>query len=145
MIAQEIKKATRSESLTASPIGALLDTGLNSQMAIALSKCSFVEARRSDCLDFLQSPASYAYRDLGEGDTSAMIPLGTVRLAGKAWLRDFDSRTSLVREQHLHHPVARLWRFPENPWQDVQTLLRDAAYSIVKGGAWWWHEINPPM
>ena len=145
MIAQEIKKATRSESLTASPIGALLDTGLNSQMAIALSKCSFVEARRSDCLDFLQSPASYAYRDLGEGDTSAMIPLGPVRLAGKAWLRDFDSRTSLVREQHLHHPVARLWRFPENPWQDVQTLLRDAAYSIVKGGAWWWHEINPPM
>lgn len=145
MIAQEIKKATRSESLTASPIGALLDTGLNSQMAIALSKCSFVEARRSNCLDFLQSPASYAYRDLGEGDTSAMIPLGTVRLAGKAWLRDFDSRTSLVREQHLHHPVARLWRFPDNPWQDVQTLLRDAAYSIVKGGAWWWHEINPPM
>jgi len=145
MIAEEIKKATNSESLTASPIGALLDTGLNSQMTCALSKCSFPEARRSDSLDFLQSPASYAYRDLGEGDTSAMIPLGTVRLAGKAWLRDFDSRTSLVREQHLHHPVARLWRFPENPWQDRQTLLRDAAYSIVKGGAWWWHEINPPM
>jgi hypothetical protein len=145
MIAEEIKKATNSESLTASPIGALLDTGLNSQMTGALSKCSFSEARRCDCLDFLQSPASYAYRDLGEGDTSAMIPLGTVRLAGKAWLRDFDSRTSLVREQHLHHPVARLWRFPENAWQDRQTLLRDAAYSIVKGGAWWWHEINPPM
>jgi len=144
-MAGEIKKATNSESLTASPIGALLDTGLNSQLTCALQKCSFSEARNSDRLDFLQSPASYAFRDLGEGDTSAMIPLGTVRLAGKAWLRDFDSRTSLVREQHLHHPVARLWRFPENLWQDRQTLLRDAAYSIVKGGAWWWHEINPPM
>jgi len=112
---------------------------------LSAAKGYFKDSLESPHLDFLQSPASYCLRDLGEGDTTSMIPLGSLRLAGKAWLRDFDTRTSITRAQHIFHPVGRLWRFPEDTWQDQQLLWRDAAYSIVKAGAWWWHEINQGM
>jgi len=138
-----IKDATGGQCLTASPIGSILDCGLNANLIHHLMKNTFHRALASPYLDMLQSPASYAMRDPGRGDTSSMIPLGALRLAGKIWLRDLDTRTSVVANKS--GPVEALWRTPSTCWEDVQVLKRDAAYSLLKGGAFWWHEIVEGM
>lgn len=142
--ARTVKETTCGESLTASPIGSILDQGLNAFLIHHLMKGSLARVAQSGDLDFLGSPASYALRDPGRGDTSAMIPLGTVRLAQKIWLRDFDTHTCLDKRGQ-EHPVGQLWRWARDPSEDVQVLYRDAAYSQIKGGAYWWHEISDGM
>ncbi|MCC6444713.1 MAG: hypothetical protein IT210_14800 [Armatimonadetes bacterium] len=139
------KRGASRESLTASPLGAVLDCDLHAFMIHHLMKESFEKATASPDLDMFESPASYALRDPGRGDTSSMIPLGMLRLASKMWLRDFDTRTRLVANAHEEHPVGSLWRSPESPWRDIRILLRDTGYSLLKGGALWWHEINDGM
>ncbi len=141
--AQAVKKATKNESLTASPLGSILDCGLNTSMLHHQMKGMFSRALTSPYLDMLQSPASYVLRDLGDGNCSAMIPLGTLKLAGKIWLRDFDTRTSLTARKES--PVAKLWRSPKTTWEDSQILKRDIAYSLLNGGAIWFHEIEANM
>ncbi len=143
--ARAAKRGTDNAALTASPIGSILDCGLNANLVHHLMKNTFARALSSADLDMLQSPASYVLRDLGRGDTSSMIPLGSVRLAGKLWLRDLDSRTSLVAEKSDDSPVGSLWRSPRTVWEDQQLLKRDTGYSLIKGGAYWWHEIEPRM
>ncbi|MCX6633776.1 MAG: hypothetical protein NT090_01565, partial [Acidobacteria bacterium] len=54
-------------------------------------------------------------------------------------------RTSVVAQAQEEDPVGSLWRTPTTVWQDVQILKRDTAYSLLKGGAYWWHEINDGM
>lgn len=143
--AEQIREATHGESVIASPMGSVLDFGLNSLAIHQLKKNSYRRCLKVGEIDMFQSPASYAFRDPGSGDTSSMIPLGSLRLHGKIWSRDFDSRTSLVEGISAEHPVGSLWKTPSTLWQDVQILTRDAAYSIIKGGSWWWHEINKGM
>lgn len=141
--AKAIKRATNNEALTATPMGAILDSGLNSCMLHHQMKGTMAKSLKSKDLDMLESPASYALRNLGHGDCSAMIPLGSLRLAGKIWLRDFDTRTSIVLEKDS--PVEKLWKNPSTPWEDVQILKRDISYSLLKGGSFWWHEIETKM
>ena len=140
-----IKQATNGESITATPMGSYLDAGINSCFIHQMIKHTFARAASSPDIDMFESPASYALRDPGHGGTSAMIPLGTLRLAKKIWLRDFDTRTSLVAETCKRDPAGKLWQTPQTPWEDVQILKRDAGYSLLKGGAFWWHEIEGSM
>ena len=143
--AQSIKQATNHESITATPMGSILDSGLNACFIHQLQKSVFTRAASSPNIDMFESPASYALRDPGRGGSSAMIPLGTLRLAGKIWLRDFDTRTSMVAQKSYSDPVNMLWKTPKTPWEDTQILKRDAAYSLLKGGAFWWNEIESGM
>ena len=140
-----IKQSTNDESITATPIGSFLDAGINSCFIHQMIKNAFARAASSPYIDMFESPASYALRDPGHGGTSAMIPLGTLRLAEKIWLRDFDTRTSLVAETCKRDPAGKLWQTPQTPWEDVQILKRDAGYSLLKGSAFWWHEIEGNM
>ncbi|MHB9108791.1 MAG: hypothetical protein ACYDCO_17200 [Armatimonadota bacterium] len=142
---EAVKRGTDGEALTATPMGSILDCGLCGFMIHQLAKMTFHEAAASPQLDMLQSPATYALRNPGDGDASAMIPLGMARLAGKMWLRDFDTRTHLVAGECDADPVGSLWRTPRNTWEDIQIIIRDAGYSILKGGAVWWHEIHDRM
>jgi hypothetical protein len=141
--AKAVKRASNGEALTASPAGSILDAGVNSNFIHQLLKNSLKRALQSTELDMLQSPASYLLRDLDIGDTSAMIPLGSVKLAGKMWLRDLDSRTSVVRR--TSKTTHNLWQMPQSEWEDVQLFKRDVGYSLLKGGAFWWHEIDVGM
>ena len=143
--AKSIKQATNHESITATPMGSMLDSGLNACFIHQLQKSVFTRAASSPDIDMFESPASYAIRDPGRGGSSAMIPLGTLRLAGKIWLRDFDTRTSVVAQKCESDPVGMLWKTPKTPWEDIQILKRDAAYSLLKGGAFWWNEIEGGM
>ncbi len=143
--ADAIKEATNGQALTSTAIGGVLDCGINADTLQHLKRHKFDQCLASSSLDMLESPASYVLRDLGHGDTTAMIPVGSLGLHGKLWFRDFDSRTSLSKSQTSQDPSSVLWNAPRDVWQDEQLLKRDAGYSIVKGGAWWWHEIVPEM
>lgn len=140
-----IKRGSNGQSLSASPIGSVLDAGLNGLLPHQLVKNTFRRALQCPDLDMVQSPASYALRDLGYGDTNAMVPLGSIQLAGKMWLRDFDSRTSVAAAKGNWSTVDRLWRCPDSIDKDIELLKRDAGYSMLHGGAYWWHEIEPGM
>lgn len=143
--AAAIKQATNNEALTSSAIGGVLDCGLNADTLQHVKRHGMQRCLKSRDLDMLESPASYVLRDLGHGDTTAMIPVGSLALHGKLWFRDLDSRTSRCANTESQDPSSVLWTAPRNTWQDEQLLKRDAGYSIVKGGSWWWHEIVPDM
>jgi hypothetical protein len=143
--AEAVKRATDGEALFGAPLASVLDHGLYHTLQGHLRKNSFARAAASPHVDMLESPASYSLRDLGRGDTTAMVPVGSLRLAGKIWLRDFDTRTSLTAHPDGKRRVYALWRTPDDPWQDVQILKRDTAYSLLKGGSFWWHEIDHNM
>lgn len=140
-----IKEATARQSLTSSAIGGVLDCGLNADNLQHVKRHGVKRCLASPDLDMLESPASYVLRDLGHGDTSAMIPIGSLGLHGKMWFRDLDSRTSRCISDQPQDPARVLWTPPGDAWEDEQLLKRDAGYSIVKGGSWWWHEIVPAM
>lgn len=142
-----VKAGSGRASLTAAPLGSILDTGLNAATIHQLGHQAFRRALASDDLDMFQAPASYMRRDPGRGDTTPGIPLGTLRMAGKLWLRDMDTRTSLIEfgQPGTSAQTARLWVNPATVAQDVEVLKRDAGFSILKGGAAWWHEINEGM
>ncbi|NQT19269.1 MAG: hypothetical protein HQ592_06160 [Planctomycetes bacterium] len=144
--AKAVKRGTNNESLAASPLGSILDAGINAFMVHHNNNGAFRRALKCPQLDMLESPASYILRDPGKGDTSSMIPLGAVRMAGKIWLRDFDTRTSYkVAKGKPPSLTGDIWLTTDTPWLDTQVLLRDAGYSLLKGGAFWWHEIQDKM
>ena len=140
-----VKRATNGESLTASPGASVLDTGLHTNLHGHLPKNTVAGYLATPELDMVESPASYTYRDLGRGDTTVLQPMGSVQLAGKMQMRDFDTRTSLTAWKGEEFPKCRLWQPPKDPWGDVQVLVRDTAYSLMKNSAFWWHELERDM
>jgi len=143
--AEAVKRATNNEALTATPAASVLDTGLHMDAHGHLNKNTVAGYLASPHLDMVESPASYAYRDLGRGDTTFLQPMGSVQLAGKMQLRDFDTRTSLTAWKGEEFPKCRLWKPPDDAWGDVQVLVRDTAYSLMKSGAFWRHELEQDM
>ena len=142
---EAVKRATKGESLYATPAASVLDTGLHMDAHGHLNKNTVAGYLASTHLDMVESPASYMYRDLGRGDTTFLQPMGSVQLAGKMHLRDFDTRTSLTAWKGEEFPKCRLWQPPADAWGDVQVLVRDTAYSLMKNSAFWWHELEKDM
>lgn len=142
---EAVKRATKGESLAASPAAAVMDAGLHTDLHGHLPKNTVAGYLESPHLDMVESPASYTYRDLGRGDTTFLQPTGSQQLAGKMQLRDFDTRTHLTLWKGEEFPKCRLWQPPKDVWGDRQVLLRDTAYSIMKSGAFWWHELEHNM
>ena len=143
--AEAVKRATNNEALSASPAASVLDVGLHMDAHGHLPKNTVAGYLASPHLDMVESPASYTYRDLGRGDTTVLQPMGSVQLAGKMQLRDFDTRTSLTLWKGEEFPKCRLWQPPADAWGDVQVLIRDTAYSLIKNSAFWWHELEKDM
>ena len=143
--AEAVKRATNNEALAATPAASVLDVGLHMDAHGHLNKNTVAGYLASPHLDLVESPASYTYRDLGRGDTTVLQPMGSVQLAGKMQLRDFDTRTSLTAWKGEEFPKCRLWQPPADAWGDVQVLVRDTAYSLIKNSAFWWHELEKDM
>jgi len=133
---EAVKRGTNGESLTASP-AAVMDVGLHTDLHGHLPENTVAGYLASPHLGMVESPASYALRDLGRGDTTFLQPMGSVQLAAKMQMRDFDTRTSLTSWKGEEFPKCRLWQPPADAWGDVQVLLRDTAYSLMKNGAFW--------
>ncbi|MHC4871282.1 MAG: hypothetical protein ACYTFY_05510 [Planctomycetota bacterium] len=142
---EAVKEATLNQSLTASPAGSVLDAGLHADLHGSLPKNTFRGYVESPYLDMVESPASYTYRDLGRGDTTTLQPMGSVQLAGKMQMRDYDDRTHLTAWKGEEFPKCRLWQPPKDAWGDKQMMIRNTAYSLMKNGAFWWHELERDM
>jgi len=132
--ASAIKQATNRQALTSSAIGGVLDCGLNADNLQHVKRHGMRRCLHSPDMDMLESPASYVLRDLGHGDTTSMIPIGSLGLHGKLWFRDLDSRTSRCVNTRSSDPSSVLWTPPANAWEDEQLFKRDAGFSILKGG-----------
>lgn len=88
-------------------------------------------------VDFLTSPTSYAFRQLGgEGTSHFMSLLGSVKLHGKLWFNENDVRTSESPGQ----PGA--WGRPTDAAGDILQQDKELANAFVNGAAQWWFDVG---
>jgi len=88
-------------------------------------------------VDFVASPTSYAFRQLGgEGTSHFMSLFGSVKLHGKLWFDENDIRTSMT-------PGAPgSWGKPANIAGDVVQQEKELANVLVNGSAQWWFDVG---
>jgi hypothetical protein len=88
-------------------------------------------------LDFVTSPTSYAFRQLGgEGTSHFMSLLGSVQLHGKLWFDENDIRTSLSGGQ------VGEWGRPADVNGDLLQQDKELANVITNGTAQWWFDVG---
>ena len=88
-------------------------------------------------VDFLTSPASYAFRQLGgEGTSHFMSLFGSVKLHGKLWFDENDIRTSLAKGKLGE------WGRPADVAGDIIQQEKELANVIVNGSAQWWFDVG---
>lgn len=88
-------------------------------------------------LDFLTSPTSYAFRQLGgEGTSHFMSLFGSAKLHGKLWFDENDIRTSLAPG------TLGTWGKPADVPNDVIQQEKELANVIVNGSAQWWFDVG---
>ena len=88
-------------------------------------------------VDFVCSPTSYAFRQLGgEGTSHFMSLLGSVRLQGKLWFDENDIRTSISPG-----PTGE-WGKPETVSGDFIQQEKELANVFVHGAAQWWFDVG---
>jgi len=92
-----------------------------------------------DCpdVDFLTSPTSYAFRQVGgEGTCHYMSLLDSVKLHGKIWFNEDDVRTSITEGQ------IGSWGKPETVAEDILQQEKELAHAITTGSANWWFDVG---
>jgi hypothetical protein len=88
-------------------------------------------------IDFVCSPTSYAFRQLGgEGTCHFMSLLGSVQLHGKVWFDENDVRTSLAPGK------LGTWGRPADVAGDLLQQDKELAYCLVHGSAQWWFDVG---
>ncbi len=88
-------------------------------------------------IDFVCSPTSYAFRQLGGAGTSHFMSLlGSVRLHGKLWFDENDIRTSLSGGR------VGEWGRPADLAGDLLQQDKELANCLVHGAAQWWFDVG---
>lgn len=88
-------------------------------------------------VDFLCSPTSYAFRQIGgEGTSHFMSLLGSVSLHGKLWFDENDIRTSLSPGE------VGGWGKPADVAGDILQQEKELANVLVHGAAQWWFDVG---
>ncbi|HPS09121.1 MAG TPA: beta-galactosidase [Kiritimatiellia bacterium] len=88
-------------------------------------------------VDFITSPTSYAFRQLGgEGTSHFMSLFGSVKLHGKLWFDENDIRTSMSPGK------LGTWGKPESVAGDILQQEKELANVIVNGAAQWWFDVG---
>jgi hypothetical protein len=87
-------------------------------------------------VDFLCSPSSYAFRQVGgEGTSHFMAPLASVQLHGKLWFDENDIRTSITGGQLGRDGM------PANLAGDILQQDKELANVLTAGAAQWWFDV----
>ncbi len=87
-------------------------------------------------IDFLCSPTSYFFRQVGGAGTSHfMAPIDSIKLHGKLWFNENDIRTSLTP-----CPVGA-WGKPENVEGDLLQQRKELASVLVHGTFQYWFDV----
>lgn len=86
-------------------------------------------------IDFLTSPTSYAFREVGTGASVYMSVIGSIKLHGKLWMDENDYRTHLLPEN------ARLGR-GNNLKEDEENQKRQLGHEIENASGAWWFDMG---
>lgn len=91
---------------------------------------------RNQDIDFISSPASYAYRNYGgKGTPLFMSIIDSIKAHGKLWFDENDVRTSLAFRADSWGPTSA--GLEGDRWQQRKEL----AYCIVNGTGQWWFTV----
>ncbi len=86
---------------------------------------------QSPNVDFLVSPYSYGFRGIG-GEGPAMPPTESMRIHGKLYVFEEDSRTHLTFHDHPNYGKA------DTLEESIAILRRNLAYVVTHGQGIWW-------
>lgn len=134
--AAAVKRFTRGEKLVGVFYGYVLQL-CGEQRQQNAGHLAVGKVLASPDVDFLTSPTSYAYRQVGgEGTCHYMSLLDSVKLHGKIWFNEDDIRTSLT-------PVAvGQWGRPNTIEEDLLQQEKELAHAITTGSANWWFDVG---
>ncbi|NCO43082.1 MAG: hypothetical protein COZ06_23600 [Armatimonadetes bacterium CG_4_10_14_3_um_filter_66_18] len=134
--AKAVKGFTKREKITGVFYGYLLQL-CGEQRQQNGGHLALEQVLASPDVDFLCSPTSYAFRQLGgEGTSHFMSLFGSVKLHGKLWFDENDLRTSLSGGQ------VGEWGRPADIAGDLVQQDKELANCIVNGSAQWWFDVG---
>lgn len=134
--AKAVKEFTRRKKVVGAFYGYLLQLCAEHRQQNA-GHLALAKVLDSPDVDFLTSPTSYAFRQLGgEGTSHFMSLFGSAKLHGKLWFDENDIRTSLA-------PGERgTWGKPADIAGDIVQQEKELANVIVNGSAQWWFDVG---
>ena len=136
LFAKAVKDATHREKIVGAFYGYLLQL-CGEQRQQNAGHLALARVVASPDLDFLTSPTSYAFRQLGgEGTAHFMSLFDTVKLHGRLWFNENDVRTSLSGGQ------VGEWGRPANLEGDLLQQDKELAVALVNGAAQWWFDVG---
>ena len=134
--ARGIKQMTHGEKIVGAFYGYLLQL-CGEQRQQNAGHLALEKVLSSPYIDFLCSPTSYAFRQLGgEGTSHFMSLFGSVKLHGKLWFDENDIRTS------LSGGAEGLWGRPANVDGDILQQDKELANVLTNGAAQWWFDVG---
>jgi len=134
--AKAIKEQTRREKIVGAFYGYLLQL-CGEQRQQNAGHLALGKVLASPDVDFLCSPTSYAFRQLGGAGTSHFMSLlGSVKLHGKLWFDENDIRTSLSGGK------VGDWGRPADIAGDLLQQDKELANCLVQGAAQWWFDVG---
>ena len=134
--AKAVKEMTRHKKLVGAFYGYLLQL-CGEQRQQNAGHLALAKVLDSPDVDFLTSPASYAFRQLGgEGTSHFMSLFASAKAHGKLWFDENDIRTS------LSGGTVGEWGRPPNVAGDLLQQEKELANVIVNGSAQWWFDVG---
>ena len=134
--AKAVKDLTRREKTVGIFYGYLLQL-CGEQRQQNAGHLALTQVLASPDVDFLCSPTSYAFRQLGgEGTSHFMSLFDSVKLHGKLWFDENDIRTSLSGGR------VGEWGRPANIEGDLIQQDKELANCLVNGAAQWWFDVG---
>lgn len=134
--AKAVKEATRRKKVVGAFYGYLLQL-CGEQRQQNAGHLALETVLASPDVDFLTSPTSYAFRQLGgEGTSHFMSLFGSAKLHGKLWFDENDIRTSLAKGKLGE------WGRPADVAGDIVQQEKELANVIVNGSAQWWFDVG---
>lgn len=134
--AKAVKDATRHQKIVGVFYGYLLQL-CGEQRQQNAGHLALTRVLASPDVDFLCSPTSYAFRQLGgEGTAHFMSLFDSVKLHGKLWFNENDVRTSLSGGK------VGEWGRPASLEGDLLQEDKELALALVNGAAQWWFDVG---
>jgi hypothetical protein len=135
-LAKAVKEITGGEKMVGVFYGYLLQL-CGEQRQQNAGHLALEKVLASPDVDFLCSPTSYAFRQLGgEGTSHFMSLLGSVHAHGKVWFDENDIRTSLSPGE------VGGWGKPANVAGDILQQDKELADVLVNGADQWWFDVG---
>ncbi len=137
-----VKEATQGQALAGAFFGYLMELAWNAGFFGEGLESPYSTYQRSGHLglrqvlhspmvDFLVSPYSYGFRGIG-GEGPSMLPSESVRLHGKLYIFEEDSRTHLTWHDHPNYGKTNTLA------DSIAVLKRNFAYVLTHGQGIWW-------